>query len=544
MISTHYEHCHDKEIKLHNVKNKESFSVILQYMYGMRINFSEINVSVLCEVLNLSETYKLDAFFKDLKHYLSNINTFQLESCIVLLNTADKYNVPELCEQLIIFVYENVEQLMKHDSFKTLQYNILVDLLKRDWFCCSEIEILTGVLNWHSDMDDESKKQMSLKKVLVCQDDTEDQHGSTDVLEVSECEIDVADINEVETNTVENECSMIEQKDLNMGDACTNSIIKDSSAKKDPNQNKTVVDVSDSEIDDTERKDIQSNVESQCSKTEDLVVIGGDTISNSKDSFNAANSESAVAKDVVVNGGDTISNSKDNINAANSKKADGCANIMQTFSENILKSLLAQIRISRISALEFSEAMETELFKKYSWIIRDVKSFSRSCEPRQTYYKIKEINDVTKRFTIKGELRENIVYESEEVYSVGDFKWKLCMKWNQDKEDSDYQHFSMFIKVDSEHNVWECTVECQVRWKSNSTSYENKVLPEQYVFCAPKPEYLALDFRSDHCKKTINYIYLDEWEIDRYCDTGDFDNAFEPDHIRTFELVFKSLKYK
>ncbi|KAL1451574.1 hypothetical protein WDU94_005935 [Cyamophila willieti] len=157
LISTHYEHCQDKDIKLYGIRNEESFMIILQYIYGMNINFSQMNITVMCEVLALSEKYKLNDFFKELKCFLSEMMCFQLDSVVALLNTSSKYNMSELYKRVTVFAYDNTEELVKHETFLDLQYHVLVDLIKSDWFYCPEIDILTGMLAWHSDMYDESK---------------------------------------------------------------------------------------------------------------------------------------------------------------------------------------------------------------------------------------------------------------------------------------------------------------------------------------------------------------------------------------------------
>uniref|UniRef100_A0A8D9E307 BTB domain-containing protein n=1 Tax=Cacopsylla melanoneura TaxID=428564 RepID=A0A8D9E307_9HEMI len=72
VISEHFAHCDDKEITLYDVKCQESFSIVLQYMYGLDINFSQMKMSVLCEVINLAENYQLTMFSKDPKLILLN----------------------------------------------------------------------------------------------------------------------------------------------------------------------------------------------------------------------------------------------------------------------------------------------------------------------------------------------------------------------------------------------------------------------------------------------------------------------------------------
>uniref|UniRef100_A0A8D8T4X6 BTB/POZ domain-containing protein 9 n=1 Tax=Cacopsylla melanoneura TaxID=428564 RepID=A0A8D8T4X6_9HEMI len=159
VISEHFAHCDDKEITLYDVKCQESFSIVLQYMYGLDINFSQMKMSVLCEVINLAENYQLTMFSKDLKNYLSKIDTFELDSLTVLLNTARKYNLNDLYERLKVFAFEHAADFVKHESIIKLQYEVLLNLIKSDWFCAPEIDILVGVLNWHNEMTTKKSKE-------------------------------------------------------------------------------------------------------------------------------------------------------------------------------------------------------------------------------------------------------------------------------------------------------------------------------------------------------------------------------------------------
>uniref|UniRef100_A0A8D9ABV8 BTB domain-containing protein n=1 Tax=Cacopsylla melanoneura TaxID=428564 RepID=A0A8D9ABV8_9HEMI len=95
MMSTHYEHCHDRDLTIYRVKHEDSFLLILKYIYGQSLDFHTTPVHVLCEVLSLAERYQLSEFFDDLKRFLSKLNYFELESAVVLLNKASKYNLSD-----------------------------------------------------------------------------------------------------------------------------------------------------------------------------------------------------------------------------------------------------------------------------------------------------------------------------------------------------------------------------------------------------------------------------------------------------------------
>uniref|UniRef100_A0A8D8VZH8 Polyubiquitin-C n=1 Tax=Cacopsylla melanoneura TaxID=428564 RepID=A0A8D8VZH8_9HEMI len=162
VMSEYFTYCDDGEIKLHAVKCEESFSIVLKYMYGLDVNFGETKVEVLCDVIRLAETFQLDQFCKDLQCHLSKLDEFDIDSLAVLLNTARKYNLNELYERLQVFAFENAEQFVKHESIVSLLYEVLLDLIKSDWFCAPEIDILMGVLNWHHGISTKLNKDNTL----------------------------------------------------------------------------------------------------------------------------------------------------------------------------------------------------------------------------------------------------------------------------------------------------------------------------------------------------------------------------------------------
>uniref|UniRef100_A0A8D8YSI2 BTB/POZ domain-containing protein 9 n=1 Tax=Cacopsylla melanoneura TaxID=428564 RepID=A0A8D8YSI2_9HEMI len=146
-------------ILTHDAKCGESFTVIMKYVYGLDINFSQLKINVLCEAINLAEVYQLEKFSNDLKGFLSKVDKFQLDSLAVLLNTSRKYNLNELYEKLKVYTFEHAADFVKHESIVNLQYEVLLNLVKSDWFCAPEIDILMGVLNWHHRMSTKDAKE-------------------------------------------------------------------------------------------------------------------------------------------------------------------------------------------------------------------------------------------------------------------------------------------------------------------------------------------------------------------------------------------------
>ncbi|KAL1455699.1 hypothetical protein WDU94_009775 [Cyamophila willieti] len=298
-INFHYANCNDKKIKLYGVKFEESFTIILQYMYGLNINFSQMNLAVLCEVIHLAERFKLMQFFQDLKCYLSKVTDFQIDSIAVLLNTANKYNLKDLYEKLSQFAYQNATDFVKHESVVNLEYHVLLDLIKSDWFYAPEIDILTGVLNWHDDM----RPKKIIAALMV---DNENDFGVDDLADI---DLDMSDI-DIEDDTKQDQEEIEHEKDSKY-------------------------------------------------------------LSKLEWSQEAGSSKACTSNAIAT--------------TRPSNQTDKCSEVVKTFSDNILKSLMLHIRINQMTALEYIGVRETELFAKYKHILDDKKHFHQTSQPRQTY---------------------------------------------------------------------------------------------------------------------------------------------------------------
>lgn len=142
----------DWEILILGIKYEESFFYILKYIHGFDIDLSTINKLVLCELIHLTEHYKLNKFHTDLKDYVSKLKQFNVHSVSPMLNTVSTYNLSSQYENLKMYVYQHSKEILSHESFVNLNYDILLDLLKSDWLFCKEIDILRAALSWYDNV--------------------------------------------------------------------------------------------------------------------------------------------------------------------------------------------------------------------------------------------------------------------------------------------------------------------------------------------------------------------------------------------------------
>lgn len=149
MIENQHENCADREVKLTEIQLDPSFSILLDYIYGISLNTPEVDINVLCEALLVSERFEVKSFSEKLKCYLSGLKIYHIDYLAVLLNTAKTFQLVELYEKLRDFACNNSEQFLKHRNFVNLKFDVLKELIQLDTFGSAEIDILSGILEWH-----------------------------------------------------------------------------------------------------------------------------------------------------------------------------------------------------------------------------------------------------------------------------------------------------------------------------------------------------------------------------------------------------------
>lgn len=138
-------------MKIGPVKNDLSFLVILKFIYGLEICFSDLDKAVLCEIMCLSEKYKITDLLNDLKRYLAKFDSFEMDTIVPVLNTAKSFHLHKLYEKAKLFVNDNADTFVSHVTLVDLREDIFEDIIKSDNFFTDELDILKGVLTWHDD---------------------------------------------------------------------------------------------------------------------------------------------------------------------------------------------------------------------------------------------------------------------------------------------------------------------------------------------------------------------------------------------------------
>uniref|UniRef100_A0A8D9ANS0 Uncharacterized protein n=1 Tax=Cacopsylla melanoneura TaxID=428564 RepID=A0A8D9ANS0_9HEMI len=243
-------------------------------------------------------------------------------------------------------------------------------------------------------------------------------------------------------------------------------------------------------------------------------VSSGETVDTSNDVDTAFAFDGKEESDVLSTPNNDTANDKDDeetnseesgILMANSEtKID--LNLVRTFSDNILKSLLAHIRISQISMMDLNIACELDMFEKYKTYFRTNSVFSQTLTPRceHTCGPCVDISKPFKDLFVTSDLKRQNIYSLSEISKTYTVSIQNGCHFNQSKEEYSILKdlklqlivlrdisqvvntanlkVSLYCNPNSRQTKYECTGKCQVTLLSQSFQYPNIVLHRPVTF--------------------------------------------------------------
>lgn len=407
LLDEHFKNCGDREVRIGEIKYEESFVLILRYIYGLTLDFTQVKKEILCEVIVLAERFKLPALTLELKKFLSNLECFEIDTVVALLNTAKVFHLDELLGRLTIFAYKNADKLINHASVVKLRYDILCDFVKSDVFYADEIDILKGVLIWHND-----------------------------------------------------------------------------------------------------------NMENPIN---DIVTVEGE-VNNSLELGKESDKSENNGKMESMKVSNNLCDSKDKVGG-----------IVQTFSQNILKTLLSHVRMKRLNVLDTVNLSKTEPYVKYKNFL-GFNYFASSNDNRILYvaptYTETFVYDVSKQFTFPIINKTKHIFESADNYISHGLKWTCSTSFCRMDDHNANNFAKVYLKCVPLTLIseWECTVVCQVKMIS--------LLPM-----------LVIPGDNTHCTLTLSSQKLSA-EVGTFYYPYAWRNAYKSEtkiETNSFEVVFKSI---
>ncbi|XP_026682399.1 uncharacterized protein LOC113469128 [Diaphorina citri] len=484
LLKEHFENTTDEKLVLQGIKHEESFYNMLCYIHGVDIDLTAMSKVVLCELLHLADRYKLTELHADLKIYISKLRRFKINSIVTLLNTSKTHDLSYLYDRLKTYVYQHMELFIKHETFVDLNYDVLVDLLQSDWFCAAEIDLLKATLTWHD------KNIMYTRKQEQIDNDYE----------------------------VKNDHAGDTQGESNLNeDCCSNSSKADDSWTEiypiEGFLNKYSDDLF--IFDDSDKESTNMSFD----KVNDKLVVH--ELSSQESTDHSNNSE-------INYPNETADRSEDGNIPDKTNKSE--AKVVEIVSGNILKTLLVQIRFSRIPMFDFQKALKTdELIPKFKDDIMElINSSELNNEPRNIYTGFTKILKV--KITRK-KLNANVPFYSKRFY-IKNQPWAICAYYN----DEGY----CIVSLEHYSNLklrWESDVVYQLTMISHKPfvedmhahNFNNDDDDECY-------ELHTFDHSEDNC-----FILHDLTDVSTFLDD---DNGFMQNDTITFELHIIKFDFK
>ncbi|WKY10431.1 hypothetical protein Q1695_002638 [Nippostrongylus brasiliensis] len=133
--------------------NVFAFRILLRYVYTAKLTLLEYKEEQVMEILGLAHKYgfvKLENAIADyLKAILNNKNL------CTIFNISQLYYLSDLTEYCLVFADQNASEVLATQGFLQLSINAVTQLIARDSFCASEIDIFCAIREWvkaHPDM--------------------------------------------------------------------------------------------------------------------------------------------------------------------------------------------------------------------------------------------------------------------------------------------------------------------------------------------------------------------------------------------------------
>uniref|UniRef100_A0A8D9EEK3 BTB/POZ domain-containing protein 9 n=1 Tax=Cacopsylla melanoneura TaxID=428564 RepID=A0A8D9EEK3_9HEMI len=453
LLNEHFANTTDKELVLTNIKHNASLFNILQYIHGIELNLTSMSKLVLCELTHLAERFKLAELHDDLKAHVSNIKRFKMNSVVPMLNTARTYNLTKLYDKLKEYVYQRAEQIVNHQSFLNLKYDVVIDLLKSNWLYAKEIDILRAALNWHDEniMDVGKVNQPNNENTQV-----EMEFQNEDIND--EDDVDCEDDSWGEIDIVEDFLSKYSDD------------LFDSDTNEDQNSAKVITSEGEkSDACETFSSQDMNNAERNNEKTDD-----------SNDSVEKSEIHGTNASEETINQVNKTDDPSQRMDVSNETSTLPISETellkmkvkteVERFSENILNKLLEQIRFPLIPMFEFMSIADKNPFMKYKENIRKKQLDMFNCEPRDCWkhttnpcsWFLFTINNITK---LRDPSKKEQLY-SQEKYSVNHLKWDVHVKYYKDLNTS-VEYMDLFLHCDSERIDWKVDVDRRFTLLSN-----------------------------------------------------------------------------
>ncbi|BFZ07200.1 hypothetical protein BsWGS_10239 [Bradybaena similaris] len=123
-----------------------AFSAFLKYIYTGCINLAEIQEENILDILSLSHRFGFVELESSVSDYLKDI--LSIHNVCPFFDLANMYNLASLSNVCKDYMDEHAKEVLNSESFLFLSQISALDVISRDSFCASEMDIFTAVNKW------------------------------------------------------------------------------------------------------------------------------------------------------------------------------------------------------------------------------------------------------------------------------------------------------------------------------------------------------------------------------------------------------------
>ncbi|XP_059619294.1 BTB/POZ domain-containing protein 9 [Phlebotomus argentipes] len=124
----------------------EAFRALLRYIYSGQMSLAQMREEDVLDTLGLANQYGFSELETAISSYLRQV--LSLDNVCAVLDAARLYAFENLMSVCHTFLERNTNEILKHESFKSLSEESLIGLLQRDSFSAPEVSIFLAVREW------------------------------------------------------------------------------------------------------------------------------------------------------------------------------------------------------------------------------------------------------------------------------------------------------------------------------------------------------------------------------------------------------------
>jgi len=158
-----------QEIDLDISGTKEMLELVMKYFYTGKVNFEELSLKDLLDLLHLLEFFDLE-LFSEVEDFTKNKiveGGFSFEKLLILSCTAETYKFDGIRYEMISYLDRNISEISKLPEIKYLSSKILLDLIEEidggdydDEAFVPRFETVSSWLDANHEVDEELKEKL------------------------------------------------------------------------------------------------------------------------------------------------------------------------------------------------------------------------------------------------------------------------------------------------------------------------------------------------------------------------------------------------